>query len=329
MVSIIMPVKNASPWLVDCLDSIVNQTYENWELIAVNDHSDDLSEEILQNYSEKNSRIQYLNNLGEGIIPALKLGYQKSNGAFITRMDADDLMPERKLELLRHTFNEENKEHIATGMVKYIAENELGEGFSNYERWLNNLVLKDSHYEEIYKECVIPSPCWMMEKSIFDKIGGFESSVYPEDYDLCFRAYKAGVPVKGLNEVLHIWRDHERRASRNDDNYMDNSFIDLKIHHFLDIDYQHERDLFLWGSGKKGKTIAQKLIKENVDFKWISENNKKIGLHIYDQEILDYDPELFSNANADLIISVAGPNDKVDIEKKISKHKGLNAIWFN
>ena len=59
LVSIIMAVKDTAPYLHDCIDSIINQSYQNWELIAVNDHSSDDTPQILKEYSEKDSRIKY------------------------------------------------------------------------------------------------------------------------------------------------------------------------------------------------------------------------------------------------------------------------------
>ncbi|MFT5305150.1 MAG: glycosyltransferase involved in cell wall biosynthesis, partial [Chitinophagales bacterium] len=100
LISIIMPVKNAGPFLEACLDSIQNQSYKNYELIAINDHSSDNSLEILHNYVHCFASLLVLNNNGLGIIDALKTGYAAQNGQFITRMDADDSMPPKKLEYL-------------------------------------------------------------------------------------------------------------------------------------------------------------------------------------------------------------------------------------
>ena len=105
-VSVIMPVKNAMPYLSACLDSILNQTFKDWELIAVNDGSDDDSEETLLAYARSDSRICVYNNSGTGIIPALQLAYKKSSGNYIHRMDADDLMLPEKLQSLLDLLKE-------------------------------------------------------------------------------------------------------------------------------------------------------------------------------------------------------------------------------
>ena len=67
-----MPVKNTSLFLPECIHSIINQTEENWELIAVNDHSTDNSKEILTSFANQDERIKIWDNTGNGIIDALK-----------------------------------------------------------------------------------------------------------------------------------------------------------------------------------------------------------------------------------------------------------------
>ena len=95
-----MPVKNAGTYLKPCLDSILAQTYTNWELIAVNDGSTDGSAEVVSKYANENSNIHVVDSEGKGIVAALRNGYGLSSGEWIHRMDSDDLMPAEKLQLL-------------------------------------------------------------------------------------------------------------------------------------------------------------------------------------------------------------------------------------
>ena len=97
LISILIPFKNTESYLVECLDSIVNQTYTNWELLIVDDGSTDTSYQIVQNYAIKDARIHLLSNGGSGIIEALRTGYKQAKGRFVTRMDSDDVMALNKL----------------------------------------------------------------------------------------------------------------------------------------------------------------------------------------------------------------------------------------
>ncbi|MEZ4979691.1 MAG: glycosyltransferase family 2 protein [Chitinophagales bacterium] len=317
-VSILMPVYNAAPFLVDCLNSIFSQDYVHWELVAVDDFSEDRSLEILKEAAKNEPRLRVLQNEEKGIIPALQLAYSNCNGVFITRMDADDLMPKRKLSLLLSALLVNGRGHVSTGYVKYFAELGVSKGYLTYENWLNKLCEKNSHFEEIYKECVIPSPCWMMYRDDFEQIGAFDSKIYPEDYELCFRMYASGLQVLSQKEICHLWRDHAKRSSRIDENYSDNRFLDLKITQFLAIDFRVQRSLVLWGAGKKGKLLAQKLIQEGIPFLWICNNKNKIGKEIYRQVMLD--AATLNLESKQIIVAVASPEEKKEIQAKLEGH---------
>ena len=321
-----MPVKNASLYLKECLDSITNQTLDDWELIAVNDHSTDSSKTLLTDYALKDSRIRIFENTGKGIIDALSLAYSKSKGEFISRMDADDKMAERKLELMLENLLL-NPESIITAKVAYFSAKELGQGYLNYEKWLNNFIDKQNHYEGIYQECVLPSPCWMMSRVTLDLLGGFKSLNYPEDYDLCFKAYQAKINIIGINQTLHHWRDYSERTSRNDPNYANNTFIEMKTSYFLRCDYRQELPLILWGAGKKGKNIAQLLLNENIDFVWATNNPKKLNAPIYGKE-LSLDSSISDIQNAQLIIAIADRTASEGILRVLEASKHKEVYYF-
>jgi glycosyltransferase involved in cell wall biosynthesis len=321
-----MPVRNAAPYLTECLDSILTQTYINWELIAVNDHSTDESYTILQAYAQKDARITTFNNNGKGIIDALKSGYAASGGNYITRMDADDLMPLNKLKLMAETLDK-NPKALITGKVKYI--DNLGQGYIRYQNWLNKLIDYKSHYNNIYKECVVSSPCWMVTKSTFKQCLEFNSETYPEDYDLCFRFYENNIEIIGLKDVLHIWRDSETRASRNDNNYSDNSFIKIKVDYFLKLDYDPTKTMFLWGAGGKSKNVSKLIIQKDIAFIWGCNNPNKIGHNIYDKIMQNASGILDDNTTKyQAIITVANPEEQKEIKALLKNKPNIEAFWF-
>ena len=165
-----MPVYNTESYLAETLDSIIKQSHEDWELICVNDFSTDDSLKILEKYCTQDSRIQVINNDHKGIIHALRNAYKKSSGKYITRMDADDIMSHNKIEHLYQILNAHGVGHIATGKVKYFSSIAIGNGYYKYQQWLNKLCEDNNHFTEIYKECVIPSPCWMVHKRRFGEV---------------------------------------------------------------------------------------------------------------------------------------------------------------
>ena len=316
--SILIPFKNTAGFLSDCLESIQNQTYQNWEVIAINDHSTDESHKVVDDFSRRDPRIKVYKNSGSGIIAALRLAYAKSKGPLITRMDSDDIMTPDKLKVLVNSLARLGKGHLALGQVKYFSDNGISDGYARYEKWLNKLTAEGANYSEIYKECVIPSPCWMVFREDFKLCGAFEPNRYPEDYDLAFRFREQGLKCIPCNEVLHYWRDYDTRTSRTSEHYAQNHFLDIKLQYFLKLDFDEMRPLVVWGAGTKGKNMAQGLIDNQIDFTWICDNPNKIGKFIYGYEMKPY-KYLSEMKNPQSIITVANGEAQKTIRSYLEK----------
>ncbi|GAB4244343.1 MAG: glycosyltransferase [Ekhidna sp.] len=316
-VSIIMAAKDTEPYLPDCLDSIRSQTYENWELIAINDHSTDKTPHILDAYARKDARIRVFHSKRKKLIPTLKEGYVHAKGDLINRMDSDDKMPHDKLEVLVHEWSQYGKGHIiAGGTEHFVDDGEVGGGFRRYEQWLNNIARSGSHYQEIYQECVIPSHCWVIHKDDFDSVDAFNPEVYPEDYDLCFRFYRAGLKVHGIDKILHYWRDRSNRISRTWDEYKDNRYFDLKLRYFYELDREKSRPLVIWGAGRNGKDLVKNIQQYENHLHWVCDNDRKIGKDVYGIKMAAT-ASIQGLENPQILIVVSSPEEKVRIRKQL------------
>ena len=324
-----MPFKNTALFLEECLTSIQRQSHENWELIAVDDGSTDHSFSIVKKYADIDDRIHVFKNNGIGIIKALQLAYSKSTGKYVTRMDSDDIMPYFKLTSMRNQLRKHGRGHIALGLVKYFSNFGISDGYYKYERWLNKLTQQGNNFKEIYKECVIPSPCWMVHKLDFDLCGAFNSNVYPEDYDLAFRFYEHGLTCLKTDKVLHYWRDYSERTSRTHEHYSDNRFLDLKMHYFIKLHLDTTKTQVLWGAGTKGKFMARKLQKAGANFIWICNNPKKWNKKIYGHELKKVE-SIDGLFNVQHLISIAEPTAQTDIQKimDIKQLESLKDYFF-
>ncbi len=318
LVSILIPFKNTSEYLNECLSSILNQSYTHWEVISVDDHSKDDSLEIVEEFSSKDSRIEVFPNSGKGVIAALRTAYAESRGILITRMDSDDIMTPNRLETMVGSLKKNGKGNVAVGQVKYFSSRGISDGYDRYEKWLNRLTAEGKNYDEIYKECVIPSPCWMVHRTDFENCGGFQPDRYPEDYDLTFRFYEKGLNVIPCEQILLLWRDYDHRTSRTSELYAQNYFLDIKLYYFLKLDYDKSKKLVVWGAGNKGKKIAKSLQKNSVEFEWICDNPKKIGKDIYGKKMLSFQV-LDTMENSQSIITVANENAQQEIRSYFQK----------
>jgi glycosyltransferase involved in cell wall biosynthesis len=324
-ISIIMPVKDTAQYVGATIESILKQSYTNWELIAVNDDSSDRSLEVMERYI-LDERIHAISNPDPGLLKALRYGYSLTTGNLIHRMDSDDLMPENKLQSMIDAWNQHGEGSVITGGAQYFCdEGEVGDGFKRYAAWLTTVSTENTHAKNIYKESVIASNCWLVHRNDFNAIGGFEPDTFPEDYDLCFRFYTGGLNIVGLKDILHLWRDRPDRISRNWDVYKDNRFFDLKVHYYFQFERDTNRPLVLWGAGKNGKDLAKLILKHQPSLHWVCDNENKIGKDIYGVRMEHFD-RIQDLVNPQIIIAVAGPDDQHEIASILTTS---NYVFFS
>ena len=112
MISIIIPAYNAADYLAQTIESVLNQTYSDFELILIDDGSTDRTREIIKDYQCKDARIKYFYKENGGVSSARNLGLQKATGDFVSFLDSDDLWDRRFLESINcfpsclHKFKE-------------------------------------------------------------------------------------------------------------------------------------------------------------------------------------------------------------------------------
>ncbi len=280
LISILTPYRNASTYIRETALSILAQTHTDWEWILVNDHSSENELEVLADLLD-DPRIVLLENKGEGIIDALCTAFAHADGEYITRMDADDVMPDFKLTRMLSLL-QKGGAAIVTGKVNYFSHiDSISTGYLSYEKWLNERVDQQDFYMQIYRECSLASGNWMMRKSDLENCGGFVDLNYPEDYDLMFRWYEAGYAIKGLDLVTHLWRDHDLRTSKTSAHYQQKAFFSLKINRFVALDWNSQQQLIVNGTGQKGRLTAKLLIGKNVPFIWVSHEPEKFLTGIF------------------------------------------------
>jgi glycosyltransferase involved in cell wall biosynthesis len=136
-VSIILPFRNAGETIRECMNSILAQSYTDWELIAIDDHSTDTSAEIIRGYSHEDSRIKCLNTPGVGIADALNFGVEKANSGIIARMDSDDLMRSTRLEEQLKYLTQKPAVDLVSSEVLQISD--MAEGKIDWLRPLRRL----------------------------------------------------------------------------------------------------------------------------------------------------------------------------------------------
>ena len=331
LISIIMPMRNAAAYVSESISSIIAQSYSSWQLIVINDRSTDNSPVIVENYALKEERIRLTKNEGEGIISALNHGLKQSTGTYITRMDADDVMPVNRLQKMVNALRTSPPQTIVTGLVKYFPENFVSNGYKAYEEWLNHINLNKLQWQNIYRECVIASPNWMLRKSDLLNMGGFKNLDYPEDYHLVLKWYRKNFKIRVIPEVTLNWREHSERTSRNSHHYKQASFFKLKIKEFVKYELKNN-NLLLWGTGEKGRLTASELDKHCINFNWMDLETSKYVDGIQGHSILDFRQTKNFQATKTLILLAIYPAKKqrLQIENYLSELGYLlgKNVWY-
>ncbi len=319
-----MPMRNAEKWVSQTILSIQNQTFKDWELIIVDDFSVDRSCEIVKSFVDKDERINLKINRMKGIIPALQLGYSYCSGMYLTRMDADDLMPVTRLELMLNVILSSPPKTIVTGKVAYFSDGEISEGYKKYEDWLNERIDKNDHFQHVFRECVIASPNWLIENNDSFCHDIFCHLHYPEDYDLVFRWFAAGNTIHSIPETTLLWREHPERTSRNSKIYDQASFFELKVNWFIKL-FPNIKSVGIVGMGQKGKLLAKLFRAKNYPFQLYDlEPNKFVGL-IEGQKVKDS-----TEMNGEILLIARYPENLKEIQNYIESFGyeiGKNAFW--
>jgi len=209
LVSVIVPVYNAESFLEDTIQTVLNQTYTNWEMICINDSSKDNSVEIIEKYVKLDNRIKLINlEKNSGVSIARNTGVNASNGKYIAYLDADDLWEKEKLEKQVKFMQSGNYEFSFTG-YEFADENGIANGKivkipekMNYKQALKNTTIWTStvmlNVEKLGKE--------LIQMPVFKR--GEDSATWWKILRQIEYAY-------GINEVLSYYRRTNTSLSAN------------------------------------------------------------------------------------------------------------------
>ena len=258
-VSVLMPVYNAAETLVETLESIAGQSFSDFEVVAIDDGSEDESREILRAWEERDGRFRVIGEVHWGIIEAPNRGLKACKGEFVARMDADDKMhPERLAKQVALLESDEGLS-VVSCLVETFPRQEVGQGMLMYEQWLNGLITEEEILREFFVESPIANPSAMVRREEFIALGGYQDRGWPEDYDLWLRYRAVGKRFAKVPEVLHYWREHESRATHTNRRYSVENFLRAKAHYLCEGPLKERDGPIVWGAGKTGRRIAKHL----------------------------------------------------------------------
>lgn len=252
LVSVIMPVYNAGEYLVEAIESILKQTYKNFELIIVNDHSTDNSWEIIQKYQKKYpKKIKAINlkkNLNRGGDACANIGILKAKGKYIARMDADDIAHPKRLEK-QVKFLEKNNQIFLVGTNAKVIDNK--------GKIIGEKTVPTAH-KDIYQSFFTFNPI-IHPSAMYRRIINNKKFFYPKkfsannDYYIFFKMACQGYQFANLKDKLIFYRIHNYNDTFN--NMKTKFFNTLRTRFIMFIKYHYQPTYKQWLI-----TVAQFLI---------------------------------------------------------------------
>lgn len=212
--SFIVPVYNTEKYLKKCLDSLINQTYKDFEIIVVNDGSTDKSSSIISKYQKKYKNIIVIDKENEGLSMARNRGVQKSSGKYIIFVDSDDYVSNKLLEEVDKKIDDNDilRFQIATEDEEYTKINEYHEeefeSMCGYDAFK---YLSSYHFVE-------PAWCYVIRKNYYiENKFSFKRGVYHEDFGLIpYVIYKAR-KVKSVDFIGYYYIQRNGSIMNNND----------------------------------------------------------------------------------------------------------------
>ncbi len=312
-ISVIMPVYNAEKYVREAIDSILSQTFRDFEFIIIDDGSSDSSVDIVKAYHDERIRL-YVNEQNMGVAKTLNKGLELATGEYIARMDSDDIsLPQRFEKQLAYLENHRNVGVLGCGTEDF------GEGIpSRFSR--PNSSSAEYKVDLFFNTCVA-HPAVMMRRSALGSFRYEEKYNGLEDYVLWWRIAERH-DIYSLSEVLFRYRKHKNQVTQIQAHTKEfcektKSFIEEKIS-VLDKEYSDfERDfLYRYSIGKVDDYSEQELEAGIRFFERLLVNNKKIC----------YFRQSYLNRIFGWVISAVISGSIKDKERVLSLYKKARAV---
>ncbi|MGV3663849.1 MAG: glycosyltransferase family 2 protein [Prosthecobacter sp.] len=278
-ISILMPVRNAQDTVAAAIESVRAQTWADWELVIVDDGSEDGTGEILTAFTAQDRRIAVHRLQPRGIAEALMLGCQECRGEFIARMDADDLMAPTRLEQQQAYLLAHPDAGLVSSRVRFGGTEA---GYAAHVDWVNSLMTPEAMSLRRFVEAPVAHPSVMFRRELLAQHGGYRAGDFPEDYELWLRWLEAVVRFGKVDAELLTWNDPPQRLSRQDTRYSVEAFYRMKCLYLASWLKENAaaREIWLWGAGRVTRRRFDALETHGVRITgFIDVDESKRGLH--------------------------------------------------
>ncbi len=317
LISVLLPIYNAATTLALTLRSIARQRERRFECVVVDDGSRDDSATIARAFVSKDDRFRLLSRPHSGLVASLNAGITACRGAFVARMDGDDIMHRLRLWLQLRALQATPALAGVGCHVRLFPRANLSAGLRHYERWLNSLHDDTQVARDAFIECPLAHPTLMLRKPLLATYR-YRDQGWPEDYDLVLRLLTDGHHLGTVPRRLLFWRDHPSRLSRNDERYAIARFTHCRAHFLARSFLREQPNYVLWGYGGTGKALRKALTAHDKQPSAIVELHPgRLGQRIFGAPVIPPDA-LAEYRGTPIVVSVAGAPARQLIRNKLA-----------
>lgn len=273
--SLIIPAYNVEKYIKKCLDSVLNQTYNNYEIIIINDGSTDNTSKILESY-KSNKKIKIINQENKGLSNARNTGVSNAKGDYILFIDSDDFIEKELLEILNKTIKDED---LVRFQIRILDEtNKIIKEYK--EETFNNLNGIEAFNKLSKYNLVELAVCYVYKKDTFLKNNyKFEEKTYHEDFGLIPYIIISSKKVTSINYIGYNYLQRKNSI-------MNNTDYEKEIKKSNDV-LKHYKNLIKWSQNIEGDlTIYKSFIANSVILK--SLNLKEKDYKNYIKKLKEY-----------------------------------------
>lgn len=286
VVSFVLPFCNEERSLSKAVDSVLQQTFTDFELILVDNGSSDNSLKIALSWEKRDKRVRVIQEPRQGIAYALNRGIDMAKGKYIARMDADDVSYPMRCERQTNYLNTHPSVGLVAGRVHHASSLEESEGMQYFVDWNNSICTSDQIFLNRFIETPVIHPSVMFRKSLVQTYGGYRQGAFPEDYELWLRWLHQGVVFTKLEEPVIIWNDHGQRLTRTNERYSRKAFYQVKTNYLVKHLKQYNPfypRVVVFGAGRTARRRARLLMNKGIDIEFFVDikHNRKQNIHYY------------------------------------------------
>lgn len=243
--SVVVLVYNTEYYLEDCLDSLVNQTLDNIEIICVNDESTDNSLNILKQYARKYDNIRIINQKNAGGANAGNRGLKEAKGEYVTLVDSDDIVVEDAYEKMYNKAKETDSDVVCGKPNIYITGIQR-EVSHMHNPWYKEQSINPEDFLDIFHDAYYWNKIYRREFVEKNEIYMIPGKIYA-DVPLVFRAYLFANKVTIIPDVVYYWRKRDQEAIEQGDSAtsVSKSLLDTNNMHDRLITYYYLKDYFI------------------------------------------------------------------------------------